>query len=246
MIKIDQIREIVTFMNETSMQGGFRVIIIHPAHAMNHNSANALLKTLEEPTPNSLLILISDQHTRLPATITSRCQKLIFNKPALNIATQWLREQLDPARHTDDQVELLLRLANGAPLKALALLNDDFLTLRQEIYQSLILLSQDRADPLTLAAKWHDGEILLMLGLLLSWLRDLLRFKLTYGQTDVVNRDYIAAFSGLVDRLTTEKLLHFIERVQFNYAKMLNLQNLNRQLLLEELFIRWTQIYVPG
>src|SRR5690349_8252481 len=52
MIKIDQIRALIDIANTTSLLGGYRIILIHPASAMNHASANALLKTLEEPTPN--------------------------------------------------------------------------------------------------------------------------------------------------------------------------------------------------
>lgn len=246
MIKIDQVRAVVKCVQETAMQGGFRVVIINTAHAMNHHSANALLKTLEEPTPNCLLILISDQHTRLPATITSRCQQLAFKKPAPRVATEWLREQCDPSVYSDETIELLLALADGAPLKALSLANSDMLTFRREWYQGLLMLSQGRADPLQLAAGWHDKEWLLMLSLLLSWLRDLLRLKATDGQTSIINRDYRAALTGFAPSLTNEKLLHFIEHVQVIYAKIVNLQNLNRQLLLEELLIRWTHMYVPG
>jgi len=79
-IKIDQIREVIAFVSQTPSLGGYRIIIIDPARAMNINAANALLKTLEEPTPNTLLILISDSIPRLPATILSRCQKIIFQQ----------------------------------------------------------------------------------------------------------------------------------------------------------------------
>lgn len=82
-IKIDQIRETTDFVNQTALLNGWRIIIIYPATAMNNNAANALLKTLEEPTPNTLLILISDLSLRLPATVLSRCQKIVFSNPAL-------------------------------------------------------------------------------------------------------------------------------------------------------------------
>lgn len=246
MIKIDQIRGVVKCIHETAMQGGYRVVIIHSAHAMNTHSANALLKTLEEPTPNCLLILISDQMARLPATITSRCQKLTFQKPAPTMALAWLRAVSDAEMYSDEQLAVLLSLADGAPLKALSLANRDILAFRNAWYQGLVKLSQGQADPLALASTWHDNDWMMMLNLLWSWLRDLLRFKLTLGHEAVINADYQADLIGLASRVTHQKLVDYIEHVQVNYAKIVNLQNLNRQLLLEELLIRWTHLYVSG
>ncbi|MCV6606274.1 MAG: DNA polymerase III subunit delta', partial [Porticoccaceae bacterium] len=67
-IKIDQIRALCDFMAKTAQQGGWKVALIEPAEAMNVNAANALLKTLEEPSNNTLLILVCHQLSRVPAT----------------------------------------------------------------------------------------------------------------------------------------------------------------------------------
>lgn len=244
-IKIDQIRDIVHQATETAMQGGYRVIVIFPAHAMNISAANALLKTLEEPAPQTLLILVSDQSSRLVATITSRCQKIIFPKPPHELALTWLQESLPAASVAGEAVcELLLTLAAGAPLKALALVTEDIMALRQSIYQGLATLSQGQADPLELAAKWQEYDMLMIVKLLLSWLRDMLRFKLTAGQAEMINSDYQKDFAKIANKLTQEHLLSYLDTVQQSYARMVNLLNLNKQLLLEELLIRWTKLYV--
>jgi DNA polymerase-3 subunit delta' len=236
-IKIDQIREIVSFINETALLGGYRVIIIHPASAMNISAANALLKSLEEPTPKALLILICNQSQRLPATISSRCQKIIFPKPTREMALSWLKENVN-----SDALELCLNLTENAPLKVNELLANETLTLRNNLYQALLQLSQQQADPLQLAAEWHDKEIQAVLILMLSWLRDLLRFKLTAIEKNIINIDYQAALSKLTGKITAKNLLEYLDHVQQSYARILHSLNVNRQLLIEELFIRWRQL----
>ncbi len=241
MIKIDQIRSVISASNETAMQGGYKVIIIDPAHAMNQYAGNALLKTLEEATPKTLFILISEQNLRLPLTIKSRCQKIIFQKPERQAALHWLQSQLI---NSDMDLELALNVAEGAPLQALSLIEKGVMTLRQTIYRGLSDLSKNKADPLQLAAQWQEYDMMTICHLLLSWLRDLLRLQLTHQQTALVNTDYRAAFSSIIQMLSQKNILHYMELVQERYANMLNLQNLNQQLLLEELLIHWTKYYV--
>lgn len=240
MIKIDQVRDAVNVVNETPLMGGYRVIIIHPADAMNHHAVNALLKTLEEPTPNTLLILISDQSARLPATITSRCQKVIFPKPQFPVAKQWLQQHVSNV--TDEQIALALQLASFAPLKARALLNDNAFEVRHTVLQGLAALSEGNADPLQLAQEWHTGELGWMFYILQSVLRDILRLKLT--KADVINRDFVSVLQTCAGRLCTDDIMRYIERVQWHNTNRLNSQNINRQLLLEEILIDWRALYV--
>jgi len=236
MIKIDQIREVIHFASETPQQGGYKIIIVTPANAMNIAAANALLKTLEEPVPNTLLLLTSDQSTRLPATIISRCQKIIFQKPAPDAALSWLKTEGGLSESTAD-LSLLLNLAEGAPLKVKELLENGTLTLRDELYRGLINLSQKRADPLELAAKWHEKDTRLLLTLLLSWLRDAIVSALTNNKADIIHSDYRDSFSQL--KFSRQAILLFLDEVQQAYARITGSLNLNKQLLLEELLIRW-------
>jgi len=233
LIKIDQIRHVIQLANETPQQGGYKVIIISPANAMNKASANALLKTLEEPAPNTLLILTTDQSVRLPATVMSRCQKILFQKPTRDVALQWLISQ------DISSPDLLLDLAEGAPLKAKEFLDNNIATLRNDFYQGLVALSKNQADPLQLAAQWYEEDTRLLLTLLLNWLRDLLRVKLVNADVELINTDYRAFFSTV--KLSNKNLLKLIDKVQQTYARIINSLNLNKQLLLEELLIRWVQ-----
>lgn len=79
-IRIDQIRELIAQLSQTAHQGLYKIALIDPADAMPIGAANALLKTLEEPSPNTLLMLISHQPGLLPATIRSRCQVINFQQ----------------------------------------------------------------------------------------------------------------------------------------------------------------------
>ncbi len=74
-IKVDQIRDLARQLGMTSHGAGWKVGLICPAELMNHNAANTLLKTLEEPPPGTTLILVADSPAHLPPTIVSRCER---------------------------------------------------------------------------------------------------------------------------------------------------------------------------
>jgi len=111
-IKIDQVRELDAFLNLRSHRGGRRIVLVHPAEALNLNAANALLKGLEEPQADAHFILVSHRPARLLPTIRSRCLALPVAPPKPEEAVAWLKE----ARIADG--EQWLAFAGGAPLRA--------------------------------------------------------------------------------------------------------------------------------
>lgn len=111
-IKIDQVRALSDFVNVSTHRQGMRVILLYPAEALNGASANALLKTLEEPPPNTIFLLVSDSIDRLLPTILSRCRKIALPMPSHEQALEWLR-----ARDVKDP-ESWLAQEGGAPLAA--------------------------------------------------------------------------------------------------------------------------------
>jgi DNA polymerase-3 subunit delta' len=92
-ISVDQIRGLADFFGMSAHQGGRRVVVIHPAEAMNANAANALLKNLEEPPPGVLFILVSHKPQQLLPTILSRCLAVALSAPDAATATRWLQQQ---------------------------------------------------------------------------------------------------------------------------------------------------------
>ena len=89
-IGIDQIREACQQLTLSSLQGQAKVMVVEPAESLTTAAANALLKTLEEPTPNTYIWLVSHQPGRLPATVRSRCQKMSIPRPLPAQVHAWL------------------------------------------------------------------------------------------------------------------------------------------------------------
>jgi DNA polymerase III subunit delta' len=116
-IKIDQIRETVQFATKTAGFGARKVVVLAPADAMNANAANALLKSLEEPSPGTYLLLVCDQLHGVPATIRSRCQIVKLPTPSREASIEWL----DGVTGNTEESAKLLELADGMPLLAEAM-----------------------------------------------------------------------------------------------------------------------------
>lgn len=112
-IKIEQVRGLSDFLNIGSHRGRRRVVLLHPAEAMNLNAANALLKALEEPSPNAAFILVSHRASQLLPTVRSRCVVMNLGTPDAALAAGWLAAQGVKA------AERWIRYCGGAPLLAL-------------------------------------------------------------------------------------------------------------------------------
>lgn len=168
-IKIDQIRDLMPFVQQTG--DGWRVVIIEPAESLNNAASNALLKTLEEPSPNVILLLVADQALQLSATIRSRLQQLALGRIAQDQALAYVQDEAQIAL-TDATV--LLNLAGGAPLAALQLLQADWFGLRAAWLQDWRSLLDRRVDSLSLSQQWQKKlSLTAWLGLLQVMLRDL-------------------------------------------------------------------------
>lgn len=149
-IVIEQIRKLSARLALSSQLGGWQVAVIDPAEAMNFAAQNALLKTLEEPTAASLIVLVSDAPARLSATIRSRCQRLDFALPAHAEALAWLQ-----ARHADN-AEALLAAAGGNPGQAWLLAAQGGMQRRQEVARDLLALAGGRGNARAIAKAWAD------------------------------------------------------------------------------------------
>jgi DNA polymerase III subunit delta' len=160
-ISVEQIRAANERLGMTSSRSGYRIAIVDPAHQMTIAAANSLLKTLEEPGANSLLILVTSNVSALLPTIRSRCQQLGFATPAADVAITWLAGQTGKSISAD-----LLRQACGAPLKALEYAQGSFESLRQSMEPAILALEQGGADLTELAQSWADN----LLGERLTWL----------------------------------------------------------------------------
>jgi DNA polymerase-3 subunit delta' len=146
---IDQVRRLTASLYLTNTISRRKAALVYPVEAMNKHTSNALLKTLEEPPGETVLILVSHDPVRLPATIRSRCQGLEVRLPGRESALAWLREQPD---FEQQEAEKALQAAAGSPIRALRMLGDGGV----EQYASLTemldgLLSGSRTAPQAMA-----------------------------------------------------------------------------------------------
>ena len=116
-LRVDQIRALEPWYHRATHRGGLRIVVLYPAEAMNAIAANALLKALEEPSPETLFLLVTDAPDRLLATILSRCQRLTTPMPTEDQSLSWLAQQ----GLEQGQAGEWLAAAGHAPLRALAL-----------------------------------------------------------------------------------------------------------------------------
>ena len=155
-IVVDQIRALSERLVLTAQFGGYQVAIIDPADALNSSaSLIALLKTLEEPTANTILILVSDYPARLSATIRSRCQRIDFPLPTASVSLPWLQSQGLNAKQASDA----LATSSGNPGLALIWARSGTLALRDEVAGDLRALHQGKAVALNVANAWAKSEV---------------------------------------------------------------------------------------
>jgi DNA polymerase-3 subunit delta' len=170
-VSVDQIRGLADFFGMSSHQGGRRVIIIHPAETMNANAANALLKSLEEPTPGLLFILVSHKPQQLLPTIRSRCQSFALSAPDTATATHWLMEQ--GVKHATDT----LAASGFAPLLAVQL--DEQLGSAERDKLLRAVRKPASLDVFALAETLQKTEQVLVVQWLQQWCFDLGSMKLS-------------------------------------------------------------------
>ncbi|MEI6548281.1 MAG: DNA polymerase III subunit delta' [Burkholderiales bacterium] len=115
-IRIDQVRALAEFLGVGSHRGGRRLVLIDPADAMNHVTANALLKTLEEPGDGLFFILVANRPDALAATIRSRCQSRLLASPGPEVATDWIKGETGCST---SEAQAWLAMAGGSPLQAI-------------------------------------------------------------------------------------------------------------------------------
>lgn len=148
-IVVDQSRDLIAFLQLTSHGGRGRVAVIYPAEAMNRNTANALLKTLEEPPAGTVIVLIAESPRSLPPTILSRCQQIRLAPPPPSEVVDWLAERAGGKDLTN-----MLDFVGGAPLAALELHEAEFAETANGFAADLRQLEAREVSPTLVAARW--------------------------------------------------------------------------------------------
>lgn len=149
-LTVDQMRALGQRLALASQFGGWQIAIIDPADAMNPSAANALLKTLEEPASATVIVLVADDPSKLPATIRSRCQRIALPSPAREEALAWLRGRKVDADSAANALEASL----DNPGQAAEWVGDGALAVRAECLADLAALSASRIRATAVAERW--------------------------------------------------------------------------------------------
>ncbi len=165
-IKVQHVRELIDSLSLKSYRGGYKLGLIEGAELLNASGANAFLKTLEEPTQDTILIMTAKPSHRLPATVASRCLRLNLRVPERAAARAWLGAQTGSAEDWDAP----LALAQGAPLAAAELGKEGIVDLDREMRESLRQLSCGELDITLLAERWAKSKPLLRIAWLENWI----------------------------------------------------------------------------
>ena len=216
-IKISSIRQIKRDVSLSSSEPGMRVIIVSEAHQMRAESANAFLKTLEEPSPRTLLILTTSHREGLLPTIVSRCQEMRFDQ----LSESEIAEGLEQRNGTDRTTALLTaKLAGGSYSRGVELVDGQLHQLRYDIVA--FLRGALKRSPVAahreiegLAGKGDRIHLERLLGLLQLWLRDAYVLRLTGNESLIVNQDQlddIRSFNGKFADASLELMIDSVER----------------------------------
>ena len=236
---IGEIRSVTNQSHLKPYEGASRVFIFEDAETMSEEAANALLKTLEEPPPQTLLILLTSQEDRLLPTIKSRCSRIEL-KPMPEVP---LARYLEEERGIDaDEARLLARLSKGCLGWALTALEDPLVLERRttELDRLIGLLGATieqrfhaASDVANLYYRDRD-EALETLDIWLSWWRDLLVLR-EAGPEWVYNRDYSEQLEEWKSAYTPGQIAGFIAAMA-KTVEALN-SNVNARLGLEALML---------
>jgi DNA polymerase-3 subunit delta' len=230
-IRIEQVRSLATFMNVSTHRSGLRVIMLYPAEALNSASANALLKTLEEPPPSTIFLLISHRPERLLPTILSRCRKFAMGMPSATDALDWLKTQgvKDTERWLAEQ--------GGAPLAALEAAqsgsaegHDDLLTqfARPDMATALSVAERLQKIPLSSLVAWQQ-----------RWLYDLLLVKLCAKVRYYPRHQKV--LTALAANVPAERLQQALRNA--GERRAVADHPLSARLFIEDMLLEYTQIF---
>jgi DNA polymerase-3 subunit delta' len=228
-ITIAQIRELEDFVALSTHHHGARIIVVHPAESLNAAAANALLKTLEEPTEHTVFLMISHQPHQLLPTVRSRCRQMAMPMPDVNEARGWLAGQGTP------DAELCLALAGGAPLEAVRYADRDYLATRKTFLAALSDPAQ--LDWLKLAEQGAKQDLANQVDWLQKWIHDMVAARL-FGMVRY-NPDFTRPLQELGARVNLTALLRFAR--ELTGVRRHVRHPLNAQLLLESVFSNYKQ-----
>jgi DNA polymerase-3 subunit delta' len=200
-IKIEQIRELERSIAFKPYEARWRVILIDGAEQMTRDAANALLKTLEEPPPWTMIILSARTIESLPATVLSRCQRIRFSPLSHEEVKKVLSDSLSA-----EEIHMRAPLAGGSPGRALQMDSEEIKRVKDLLVPALSPPLNRRLQ-IARELAHEEGMGRLFLEILEGWLRDLIIYQETREEQRLLNRDLLAEIKKVAPRQPTEELL---------------------------------------
>ncbi len=240
-IKVDNVREdIERLIHLAPYENPYKVFIVDGAQRMNFNAQNAFLKTLEEPPPNSVIILITTLADLLMPTIRSRCQLVVFQ----TLATSQVKELLEKNWTEQNDHELVSRISGGSISKALGT-DEEYLRKRSEYIDCLLTL--DPGKPLTLFASVErirkdiksggPEELKTVFDIFSTWLRDSVMISISGEEEKIVNTDMLEKLSEYSKKKDVSELLDKFAALE-QTMKRISENNANVEISLENLLLK--------
>lgn len=236
-IKVDQVREVIDFLNKTAQMPGAKVLLVEPAEAMNTNAANALLKSLEEPSGDALIILITHAPERLLPTIRSRCQQIALVKPSPEKADSWLATFIKD----EGKRQNLLQMAAFNPLQALAFDEKNLFDLQQTFISQRGDYAKGQGDVVGFAKALDANAIDSVFLLSQQLLQSLIKTTMGANVNVPENLANAKALTKPTFVANAYSLLDAIAKAQQDFW----LSNPNSLLQLEALELRWQALLKP-
>ncbi len=233
-IRVDQVRALSQFVVQTAQRGGRKVVLLNPADALNINAANALLKSLEEPSADTHFLLLCVAPKRLPATVRSRCQTLALAIPAPDAALAWLTEQLGDGA----EAQRRLRIMRGRPCAAL-LADEAHMQAHQAVCAGVQAIAQSRTAMPALVQQWSAWPLPLLLECLANYLADSIRCAVAGGSGGEIDAGENKAYMCISQQVSIERLFAVYAATQDMLKKLHQGGNPNKQLVLEALLLEF-------
>lgn len=229
-IKVEQVRDLIAFASKKAQFEGYRVVLLHPAETMNVNSSNALLKCLEEPGGNTLIMLVTHQHSQLLPTVRSRCQSVEFPVPEPRESLPWLAGAVGD----ETLAQRLLSLAGGCPIKARALGSGDWQKQREHTFELWWSLQQKKNSMIEVAEALAKYPVVDVMEWLAGWYVDMARLSLN-PQATLLDEEKRGRLLPLANGQGAERFFAGYDRVMEMRAAFMRGANFNPQMAMEGL-----------
>ena len=225
-IGIDQIRDLVHDLSMTSYKGQGKAAVIEPANIMTRDAANSLLKTLEEPPGDTLLVLVADRAGRLPATVFSRCQRIDIRIPSEEEGLKWLDQC-----HPGGKWLQALRIAGFAPLAALEAV--EFLETNDAMLRDFAAVIGGEESPIKVAGTWAKIEP----GFVLNWLSRQIQMAIKAAHGGANSAPGLAIGNSVLQRIDRRNLFCYLDTINGLRGQVGGSWNV--QMTFEGLLIDW-------